>query len=340
MRTVLLVVLLVGCGATASPAVVPPPAPSASSTASAATAPTTVAPSPGPHLRGSIPVPNGNEEFGPAFAKDGTSVVFAVGGRLYRFDTATLARIDSRPFDRTARLGGAALVLHGANGDAAFDLATATRIVVDVPKGYDCSADSFSADASRVARNCVTKTEELVLVQDTRTGAVVAKLAEFQTAAPVRSGRITDSGNFVFWASRASGAFEEIKSKVTGPVMSSHSTMAPDERALFTVTDKNWMPDDRTPAQMLDPKTGRAKYLLPWEYDQVFFSPDGSRFAAFHADADDRSVIAVTLHRTDDGAVTATLAQARAQRIAFSPDAHALVVRSGASTLDLYLDVP
>ena len=285
-------------------------------------------------------MPNGNEAFGPAFAKDGTSVVFAAGGHLHRFDTATLAEIDSRPVSKVARLSGAALVLHGVDEDAAFDLVTATRIVVDVPKGYDCSADSFSADASKVARNCVTKTEEFVLVQDTRTGAVVAKLAEFQTAAPVRSGRITDSGNFVFWSSRASGAFEEIKSKVTGPTMSSHSTMAPDERALFTVADKNWMPDDRTPAQVLDPRTGRAKYLLPWEYDSVFFSPDGARFAAFHIDPDDHSVIAVTIHRTDDGAVTATLAQARAQQIAFSPDAHAVIVRSGASTLDLYLDVP
>lgn len=338
MRNVLVVVLVVGCGAPASPAVVLAQSASAPA-ASVATAPPTVAPPPGPHLRGTVPVPNGNEAFGPAFAKDGTSVVFAAGGQLHRFDTATLAKIDSRPVTKVARLTGAALVLHGVTEDAAFDLATATRIIVDVPRGYDCSADSFSADASRVARNCVTKTEEFVLVQDTRTGAVVAKLAELQTAAPVRGGRITDSGNFVFWASRASGAFEEIKSKVTGPMMSSHSTMAPDERALFTVADKNWMPDDRTPAQMLDPKTGRAKYLLPWEYDRVFFSPDGGRFAALHVDAKDHGAFSVTIHRTDDGAVTATLSENAVMLVAFAPDAHALALRTEGE-IKLYLDLP
>lgn len=303
-----------------------------------ATAKPTQAPAPGAHLRGTIAVPSGNAPSGPAFAKDGTSVVFAAGGKLHRFDVATLATIDVRPTTKVARLTGTALVLHGES-QAAFDLAAATQIVVDVPKGYDCSGDSFSADASRIARNCATKTEELVLVQDTRTGAVVAKLAEFQTAAPVRSGTITDSGNFVFWTSRASGAFEEIKSSVTGPMMSSHSAMAPDERALFTVTDKNWMPDDRTPAQMLDPKTGRAKYTLPWDVDRVFFSPDGSRFAALHARGDAREISSVTIHRTDDGTTTATLAETGVVLAAFSPDGHALVLRNGAS-IKLYVDLP
>lgn len=339
MRANLLLVLVVACGGAAEPRPVATRValPSAEPS-TVATAKPTVAPPPGAHLRGTIPIPTGDDPVGPAFAKDGTSVVFAAGGKLLRFDVATLAAIDARPVTKVARLVGTALVLHGSS-DAAFDVSTASRVVVDVPKGYDCKGDSFSADASKVARNCVTKTDECVLVQDTRTGALIAKLAEFQTAAPVRSGTITDSGNFVFWASRASGAFEEISSKVTGPVMSSHSTMAPDERALFTVTDKDWMPDDRTPARMLDPKTGHAKYTLPWDVDRVFFSPDGSRFAALHVKGDAHEVSSVTVHRTDDGAVAATLPETGVVLVAFSPDGHALVLRD-ATSVKLHLDLP
>jgi hypothetical protein len=267
-------------------------------------------------------------------------VAFAAGGQLYRFEPATLAKIEARPIKTVPRLGAAAIVLHGAQGgDAAIELADAARIVVAVPPGYDCGEASFSADAARLSRNCSTKTEEhLVLVQDARTGAVIAELRELQTAAPVRAGEITDSGNFVFWMSRASGAFEEIKSKVIGPALSSRAAMSPDESVVFTVSDKNWMPDDRTPAQVIDPKTGRTRYTLPFDIDRVHFSPDSRRFAAVHLD-EDRNVTAVTLHRTDDGAVVGRLGDREVELVVFSPDAKELIVRGG-GVLKLYVGIP
>ncbi|CAN5410338.1 hypothetical protein BH09MYX1_BH09MYX1_16970 [soil metagenome] len=306
--------------------------------------PITTAPPNTTKLAATIPLPPGADVFGPAFARDGSSVVLFAGNQLHRFDAATLAKRDSRPVTKAPRLGpnvATFAILHGANGgDAAFDLATASRIVVDVPKGYECnSGESFSDDGTLLARNCVTKADELVIVQDARTGALVVKLTEFQTAAPVRGGRITGSGNFVLWSARASGAFEEIKSKVTGPMMSSHSTMAPDESALFTVVDKNWLTDDKSPAQILDPKTGRAKYTLPFDVDRVYFSPDGRRFAAVRQSMADHKITAVTVHRTADGAVVASLPDRDVDVIAFSPDGHELLVRGGGN-VKLYVDVP
>jgi len=182
-------------------------------------------------------------------------------------------------------------------------------------------------------------TDERCVVQDARTGAVIAELGEFQTAAPVRSAAIIDSGRFVFWWARASGAFEEIASKVTGPMTSSHSTMSPDERALFTVADKDWMPDDRTPARVLDPRNGSTRYTLPFDVDRVYFSPDGARFAAVHLSVPERAVTALTIHRTDDGAIVGTLAEREVELVAFSPDARALVVR-GVGALKLYVGIP
>jgi hypothetical protein len=319
-------VVLVGCG---GPSQVGPTTPQ-----------TSPQPAAGPRLAGTVPIPPGNDAFGPAFARDGASVAFAAGGQLYRFEPATLAKIDARPIKTVPKLSGTAIVLHGVQqGDAAIDLADATRVVIAVPAGYDCGEASFSADAARLSRNCSTKDEEnFVFVQDARTGATIAELRELVTAAPVRAGEITDSGNFVFWTSRASGAFEEIKSKVIGPTMSSHSAMSPDERFVFTVSDKGWMPDDRTPAQMIDPKNGQTRYTLPFDIDRVHFSPDSRRFAAVHLN-EERHVTAVTLHRTDDGAVLGQLGDREVELIVFSPDAKELLVRGG-GVLKLYVGIP
>jgi hypothetical protein len=323
--SLLLLSAVVGSGCGGPARVGPPPPPG---------------PPPGPRLAGTVPIPPGADAFGPGFALDGSSVVFVAGGQLYRFEPATLAKIDVRPLETVPKLGAAAIVLRGTQlGDAAIDLANVARIVVAVPPGYDCGEASFSADAARLSRNCSTKSEEhLVLVQDARTGAVIAELRELQTAAPVRAGEITDSGNFVFWWARASGAFEEIKSKVIGPTLSSHSMMSPDERAVFTVSDKDWMPDDRTPARVIDPKTGQTRYTLPFDIDRVFFSPDSRRFAAVHL-GEDRNVTAVTLHRTDDGAEVGRLGDREVELVVFSPDGKELLVRGGGA-LKLYIGIP
>jgi hypothetical protein len=264
-------------------------------------------------------------------------VIWLAGATVHRYEPTALATVDARPVSRITRMTTPLLVLHGGGTDVALDVTSAARLVLDAPKGFQCEGESLSADATRLARNCTTNTDEVVVVQDTKTGALVGTFKEFQTAAPVRSGTITASGNFIQWVARASGAFEEIKSKVTGPAVSSHSAMAPDESVLFTVSDKNWMPDDRTPAQMLDPKTGRPKYALPWDVDRVWFSPDAKRFAALHVR--DAKGTSITVHRTDDGSVVANLAERAADGVVFSPDAHRLIVRAG-RTLKLWADVP
>lgn len=294
-------------------------------------------PATGAQLVAAAQLPAG-DAYGPAFAPDGP-VLLAVGDRLLRFDPRTLARQDERPLTAVPRRGGAAVVLHGAQGDAAIEPAAAARIEVAAPAGYDCAAPAFSAGALRLSRNCTAgDSDTKVVVQDASTGAVIAELAEFSPAGPVRAGAITESGNFVFWWSRASGAFEEIASKVTGPMTSSRAVMSPDERALFTVSDKNWMPDDRSPAEVLDPANGKARYTLPYDIDRVAFSPDGQRFAAVHV-GEDRKVRSVTVHRTADGALVATLDERAADAIAFSADGHALALRGGGA-LRLYVGVP
>lgn len=339
MRTLVgsFLVAMVGCAAhpaisNAPPVAVASSTPSATPAPSASFTPAPSASTPAPPAAAfkraaSFSLPAGTGVLGPAFTTDGKQLVFAVAGKLHRLDGEKLTAIDARVVGKAPRVTGTPIVLQGA----AFDVATAARFVLPVPKGYTCEGDSFSADGSKVAWNCNTPQKEFVLVQDARTGATVAELDEFQTAAPVRGGEITASGNFVFWSARASGAFEEIKSKVTGPVVSSHSTMAPDERALFTVNDRNWMPDDRTPAKVLDPKTGRTKYVLSWDIERVDFSPDSSRFAALHAPKDDRRITHVTVHRTDDGEKLADLPIEDAELVAFTPDARAFVVRAKGS---------
>lgn len=290
----------------------------------------------GARLAGTAAVPEG-EVFGPAFAPGG-AVLLAAGGRLLRFDGQTLAPIDARPIATIPRRRGPAVVLRGAGADAAIEPETAARIAVAAPAGLDCGEASFSAVAARLSRNCRIEDEDRVVVQDATTGAVIAVLAGLQTAAPVRAGAITASGNFVFWRARASGAFEEIASKVTGPLTSSRAVMSPDERALFTVPDKDWMPDDRTPAKILDPASGRVRYELPFDIERVYFSPDGGRFAAVRA-GPDRAVTGVTVYRTADGAVAAALEERAVDVVAFSADGRALVLRGGGA-LRLYVGVP
>lgn len=166
-------------------------------------------------------------------------------------------------------------------GDALFD---PVSFADETPKtAQGCEGLAFSADGARMSASCTDAAgNDAVHVYDARTGAEIAKLDEFHTAAPIRAGAITASGNFVFWSSRASGAFEEIRSHVVGPVMSSHSEMSPTEDMLFTTPDKNWMTEDQTPARMINPKNGRTLFELGNDVTRVRFSPSGRFFAALH----------------------------------------------------------
>lgn len=200
-----------------------------------------------------------------------------VGGVLYAFD----AQGAVGPVASSWKAGDAVVAV----GDDAFDPASHVAHSPPLPKTLKCSSKTFSADASRMSAHCDDTSGDTVYVYDTRTGAQIGVFKEFQTAAPIRSGSITQSGNFVFWVARSEGRFEEIKSHVTGPSMSSHSVMSPDERLLFSTVDRNYFTDERSPASMLDPKHGTVVFSLPADVDTVFFSSSehGRMFAAHHS---------------------------------------------------------
>ena len=125
-----------------------------------------------------------------------------VGGALQVLDSSL------RPVQLPAhawRPGDPLLVV----GPDAFDAKGGARRDVPIPKSLTCQGRAFSADGSRMSVDCQDASGgEATHVFDVTTGAEVGVFAEFQTAAPVRSGTITQSGNFIFWASRATGALE------------------------------------------------------------------------------------------------------------------------------------
>ncbi len=228
-------------------------------------------------------------------------------------------------------------------GDRMFDVVTGRVYFPKLPPGDRCEAEAFSIDGARASAYCTSqKGEDAVYVFDTKTDAVLGTFKEFQTAAPIRVGTITESGNFIFWVARANGAFEEIKSHVTGPVVSSHSVMSPDERRLFTTQDRNWYTDDRSPASVLDPKTGRTLFTLPPDVDTVTFSPSGALFVAHHSkrwgdmmNAPDKDTTTFTLH--EGGAeVIATVPGDDAILAAFSRDDARLAVRYASGMIRVF----
>jgi hypothetical protein len=210
----------------------------------------------------------------------GSAVVLVnVAGALHAFD----ARGSVGPAPSTWKPGDALVAV----GDDAFDPLAQIAHSPKLPKTVTCSRGSpqrsFSADASRMSAHCEDGSgNDAVYVFDTRSGAQLGVFKEFHTAAPLRAGSITKSGNFVFWVARSEGAFEEIKSHVTGPAMSSHSVMSPDERMLFTTVDRTYFTDDHSPATILDPKRGSVIFTLPTDVDTVFFS-GRQMFAAHHS---------------------------------------------------------
>ncbi|HSQ67744.1 MAG TPA: hypothetical protein VLM85_31250 [Polyangiaceae bacterium] len=263
-------------------------------------------------------------------------VAVNVGGALQVLDSSL------RPVQlpaHTWRPGDPLLVV----GPDAFDAKGGARRDVPIPKSLTCQGRAFSADGSRMSVDCQDASgDEATHVFDVTTGAEIGVFAEFQTAAPVRSGTITQSGNFIFWASRATGAFEEIKSHVTGPVMSSHSVMSPDEHALFTTVDRNWYSSDTSPARMLDPKNGRELFTLPRDVETVVFSPSSRTFAAVHSSrwgdmehAAPTSRTWITIHSLLEPAALVRLPSEDVALVAISPGDDRVAVYGG-GTLRLY----
>ena len=269
-------------------------------------------------------------------ALDGSRLLVNVGGALHVYDKTG----EQGPTPARARAEQLVPV-----GDDLFDVGSHDLRSPPLPKTLQCEARSktFSLDASRMTADCVgPKGEEAVFLFDARTGAELGVFEEFRTAAPIRAGTITESGNFVFWVARASGAFEEIKSHVTGPVMSSHSVMAPDEHATFTTKDKNWFAEDQSRAQVIDPHDGRVLFTLPTDTDTVVWSPSSQLFAAHHS-----KNWGDMMHSSQPDTTTFTIHRGRAEVLvsvpgsdaldaAFSRDDRHLAVRYASGVIRVY----
>jgi len=272
MKKIFFLLSFIACGGPAQTVTVPPtPSATTSSSASATVPP---------------PKPHALQGVWSANYKGNVRGMAIAGKRLYvNIDRKLSVFEDGRAVSSAphAWKPGDALVVVG---DGLFDPISFEDHTPKTPKGLDCQVIGFSADGARMSAYCFDRKAgtDAVHVYDARTSAETATLGEFRTAAPIRSGVITASGNFVFWTARANGAFEEIKSHVTGPMMSSHSEMSPTEDMLFTTPDKNWLTDDHTPGQMINPKNARV--LFSFKEDDVTgvrFSPSGRFFAALHS---------------------------------------------------------
>lgn len=263
---VVVVVLACACGGAATPASVTV----ASATPSAST---TAPPAPQKHALALEPTWEAKVPPDARVAFDGHRLFFAV-------KKGALTSVDARgpvaagpPSARRIAVGG-----------DLFDPSSFTKHTPPLPKGLECDGLSYSLDLTRASAYCHdAKGDDAVYVYDARNGSQLGRFDEFHTAAPIRGGAITESGNFVFWSARAGGAFEEIKSHVVGPAMSSMSAMSPDESMLFTTPNKQWYTDDTTPAKILDPKNGRVLYTLTNDVTSITFAPRGGLFALHHS---------------------------------------------------------
>lgn len=269
--------------------------------------------------------------------------IAVLGGRLYVEVAGKLQVWDARGpvASRTSswRPGDPVIVV----GDGAFDPVSFAPHAPAVTQGTHCENRAFSYDGSRMSASCFDSAgEEDVYVVDTKTGALVGVFKEFRTAAPIRSGTITSSGNFVFWQARATGAFEEIKSHVTGPPMSARSVMSRDERMLFTTVDRDWYTDDQTPAKVIDPKNGRELFQLGSDVDMAFFSPSSRLLAARHS-----ANWADMAHGTEHDKTSMTIHEGAAEPVAkvpgenpveaaFAPDDSELAVRFASGLVSVY----
>jgi hypothetical protein len=262
----LAVVVLCACGGASSP---PPAVTVVPATTTSATTTTTTATK---HALALAPQWEAKMPADARVAFDGHRLFFAVKGTLTSVD----AHGPVLPGPPSAR--------RIAVGPDVFDPSSFAKHTPPMPKGLECGEPSYSADVSRMSLDCHdAKGDDAVYVYDARNGALIGRFDEFQTAAPIRGGAITESGNFVFWSARAGGAFEEIKSHVVGPAMSSMSAMSRDESMLFTTPNKQWYTDDTTPAKILDPKNGRVLMTLDSDVTSITFAPRGGLFALHHS---------------------------------------------------------
>lgn len=296
----LVATILAACGgvpvvsphAAAAPVVsVAPPASAAPATIPSASASVT---SPAaPVARASLVAQAKVEADGLGWTSDGARLALVKGGVLTLREGRDLAPVAGLTGGVAKAPRGFGPVLTASKGTllvvggVAFELPSGRRLELPLPKGADCDAPVYSADGTRASANCVENGAEEVIVLDAGNAAVLGRYDEFHTAAPVRAASLTASGKFLQWRSRASGAFEEISSHVTGPEVGSQAVMSPDERYLFLAVDLDWYTEDRTPPKLVTSRDGRPVAVLPRWIRSVDFSPQGSLFlarASSHAD--------------------------------------------------------
>jgi hypothetical protein len=264
-------------------------------------------------------------------ALDGAKLLVNVSGKLLVYDA-------HGPVAASKPTGVVAVV-----GDETFDVGGQGALSPSLPKALQCEGKTFSLDGAKMSSSCRgPQGEEITIVFDGRTGAELGVYKEFQTAAPIRAGTITQSGNFIFWVARANGAFEEIKSHVTGPMMTSHSVMSPDEGAIFTAIDKHWYSEDRSPTKVLDPHDARVLFTLPVDVDTVFFSPSGHLLAAHHSKnwgdimhTSEKDTTTLTIHKMSAD-VLAAVPGDDAVEAAFSRDDAHFAARYASGTVRVY----
>jgi hypothetical protein len=352
----LLGLVVAACGG-AAPAV-PVAAPSASATPSALVA-ASVPPAsasatapPAPAARATLVAQAKVDAVGLGWTADGARVALTKGGVLALREGRDLTAVAGLTGGAAKAPKGFGPVLAASKGTllvvegVPFELPSGRRLELALPKGCDAGA-AFSADGSRASADCSDASSEFAVVIDTATGAVLGRFDEYRSAAPVRSGSITASGKFLQWRARASGAFEEISSHVTGPELGSEAIMSEDERYLYLGVNLDWFTDDRTPPKIVTSKDGKVVTTLPHWVRAVDFSPHGNFFLARassrNEDVAKEAPRRSDLYQTGTGhpLVSVDVPAIDVAKAAFSADERKLAILTKDGTLRVYaLEVP
>lgn len=321
----------------------PPTVPSASASVTSPAAPV---------ARASLVAQAKVQADGLGWTSDGARVALLKGGVLTLREGRDLAPVVGLTGGMTKAPRGFGPVLAASKGTllvvagVAFELPSGRRLELPLPKGADCEPPFYSADGTRASANCVENGTEDVIVLDAGNASVLGRYDEFHTAAPVRAGSLTATGKFLQWRSRASGAFEEISSHVTGPEVGSQAAMSPDERYLFLAVDLDWYTDDKTPPKLVTSKDGRLVAVLPRWIRGVDFSPQGNLFlarASSHTDLAREAPARAVVYQSGTGVplLSIDVPTADIARAAFSNDERKLAILAKDGVLRVFaLEIP
>lgn len=149
-------------------------------------------------------------------------------------------------------------------------------VVISIPEPKADPADNrgvtFSEDGKRISMQGVSE-DCAPGIWDVEKGKRIPFSTDFSTAAPVCDGSLTASGRFVYFLSRGSGAFQDIRSKKVGSPYG-RALMSPRDTFVVRFPDRNWVVDEVTPTRLLSAKNGKEIYGIDNETDQAAFSSD------------------------------------------------------------------